>query len=133
MPAGARVDNLHAVSNGVDLGYFAPRIADGAAGSTLVFTGVMDYWPNVQGVQWFADEVLPRIHESLPGVTLQALAYEAIVQDRMVQRTSPAVIWIVALVLAGLAGARFSRWSWRRSLVCVVAAGAILVALLLLD
>jgi glycosyltransferase involved in cell wall biosynthesis len=31
-----------------------------------VFTGVMDYWPNVQGVQWFADAVLPLIHAELP-------------------------------------------------------------------
>jgi glycosyltransferase involved in cell wall biosynthesis len=33
-----------------------------------VFTGVMDYWPNVQGVQWFADAVLPRIRAELPDV-----------------------------------------------------------------
>jgi len=75
------------------------------------------------------DDAAVPIYGSLPGVTLQALAYEAIVQDRMVQRTSPAVTWIVALVLAGLAGARFSRWSWRRSLACVFAAGVILIAI----
>ena len=68
MTAGARVDHLQALSNGVDLDYFAPR--DGAAGTppTLVFTGVMDYWPNVEGVQWFADAVLPRIRAQLPDV-----------------------------------------------------------------
>ena len=62
------------------------------------------------------DDVTVPIYRSLPGVTLQALAYESIVQDRMIQRSSPAVTWIVALVLAVLAGSRFSRWSWRRSL-----------------
>ena len=58
----ARVDHVQALSNGVDLEYFAPRGAAGGGAPTLVFTGVMDYWPNVQGVQWFADDVLPRIH-----------------------------------------------------------------------
>jgi sugar transferase (PEP-CTERM/EpsH1 system associated) len=68
MPAGARVDHLQALSNGVDLEYFAPRTAPRAEPPTLVFTGVMDYWPNVQGVQWFADAVLPRIRATLPEV-----------------------------------------------------------------
>jgi polysaccharide biosynthesis protein PslH len=72
MPVGARVDHLTALSNGVDLDYFSPRetprtvVTDKPA--TLVFTGVMDYWPNVQGVQWFADAVLPRIRAVRPDV-----------------------------------------------------------------
>jgi polysaccharide biosynthesis protein PslH len=68
MPTGARVDHLQALSNGVDLEYFTPRMAPRAQPPTLVFTGVMDYWPNVQGVQWFADAVLPRIRATLPEV-----------------------------------------------------------------
>jgi sugar transferase (PEP-CTERM/EpsH1 system associated) len=32
----------------------------------LVFTGAMDYWPNVDGVNWFADEVLPAVREAVP-------------------------------------------------------------------
>jgi sugar transferase (PEP-CTERM/EpsH1 system associated) len=72
MPAGARLDHLRALSNGVDLAYFSPQAPTRAAGEgggpALVFTGVMDYWPNVQGVQWFADEVLPAIQAKLPDV-----------------------------------------------------------------
>ncbi|MEO8062843.1 MAG: TIGR03087 family PEP-CTERM/XrtA system glycosyltransferase [Pseudomonadota bacterium] len=72
MPAGARLDHLQALSNGVDLEYFsphgAPRALERGGAPTLVFTGVMDYWPNVQGVQWFADEVLPLIRAKLPEV-----------------------------------------------------------------
>jgi len=75
------------------------------------------------------DDVTVPIYRSLPGVTLQALAYESIVQDRMLLRSSPAVTWIVALVLAALAGSRFSRWPWRRGLLCLFAAGAALVAI----
>ncbi len=68
MPEGARLEHLHALGNGVDLQYFAPRDSAPATPPALVFTGVMDYWPNEQGVQWFADEVLPLIHARRPDV-----------------------------------------------------------------
>ena len=58
------------------------------------------------------DNVPAPIYRALPGVTLQALAYESIVQGRMLLRSSSSVTWIVALVLAVLAGARFQRWFW---------------------
>jgi len=32
----------------------------------LVFTGKMDFRPNVDAVLWFASEILPRIHEKIP-------------------------------------------------------------------
>ncbi len=74
------------------------------------------------------DDVTVPIYRSLPGVTLQALAYESIVQGRMIQRSSPAVTWIIALLLATIAGSRFSRWSWRCGLLGLFAAGAVLIA-----
>ncbi|MES1930695.1 group 1 glycosyl transferase [Salinisphaera dokdonensis CL-ES53] len=63
-----------AVGNGVDTDYFDPGL-DYAnpypAGSApqLVFTGVMDYAPNVEAVQWFVAEVLPRVREQQPGAS----------------------------------------------------------------
>lgn len=35
----------------------------------LLFTGKMDYRPNVDGVLWFADEIWPSIREKVPQVT----------------------------------------------------------------
>ncbi len=55
-------------NNGVDTVYFRPQRApfDHArpypAGETaLVFTGAMDYWPNIEAVDWFARAVLPAL------------------------------------------------------------------------
>jgi polysaccharide biosynthesis protein PslH len=52
------------VPNGVDLDFYRPGIvpplADAGA-RTLVFTGKMDYRPNIDAVLWFADAVLPLI------------------------------------------------------------------------
>lgn len=53
------------VANGVDLDYFRRAGAPGEAGA-IVFTGVMDYFPNVDGVRWFCDEILPRVQRAVP-------------------------------------------------------------------
>jgi sugar transferase (PEP-CTERM/EpsH1 system associated) len=70
-PGGAP-ENLSAIPNGVDLEWFSPReeAPQGSSPPTLVFTGVMDYWPNVDGITWFVDEVLPLIREKVPDVEL---------------------------------------------------------------
>ncbi|CAN7661995.1 TIGR03087 family PEP-CTERM/XrtA system glycosyltransferase [Pseudoduganella sp. LjRoot289] len=57
-------------SNGVDTAYFSPEGAypdPYAAGvQALVFTGAMDYWPNIDAVTWFAEEVLPAVRARHP-------------------------------------------------------------------
>lgn len=60
------------VANGVDLEYFAPGQGQPAQepGAALVFTGVMDYRPNVEGICWFVREVLPRVRTRCPHVRL---------------------------------------------------------------
>jgi len=53
------------IRNGVDSEHFSPSrdLASPFAPDErpIVFTGSMDYWPNVDAVVWFAREVLPRI------------------------------------------------------------------------
>jgi len=55
--------------NGVDLEYFQPSPDEAEAGH-LVFVGVMNYYPNVEGCLWFVDEILPRVRERVPDVRL---------------------------------------------------------------
>jgi PAS domain S-box-containing protein len=68
------------------------------------------------------------VHRVLPGVAVQALAHESIVQGRMVLRTSPIITWGVAVLLALVGGARFGRWPWRRGLLVVLVGSAGLIA-----
>ncbi len=51
--------------NGVDLTRFRPA-PERAEARHLVFTGVMDYLPNVDGCLWFADEVFAPLRERYP-------------------------------------------------------------------
>jgi sugar transferase (PEP-CTERM/EpsH1 system associated) len=61
-------------NNGVDTDYFSPAHAFGrpfpADDRALVFTGAMDYWPNVDAVTWFARQVLPLLRRHLPRLRL---------------------------------------------------------------
>jgi sugar transferase (PEP-CTERM/EpsH1 system associated) len=56
------------VSNGVDLKYFVPNRdkISSADEPSLLFTGVMDYFPNVDAVQFFCREIFPLVREMVP-------------------------------------------------------------------
>lgn len=62
------------VPNGVDVNYFHPNAVSRALHrgeperATLVFTGKMDFRPNVDAVVWFCDDILPRLQAKLADV-----------------------------------------------------------------
>lgn len=63
-------DKVEAMCNGVDADYFSPQsdLASpfGPEELPLVFTGAMDYWPNIDAVSWFVAEILPRLLQIWP-------------------------------------------------------------------
>jgi sugar transferase (PEP-CTERM/EpsH1 system associated) len=65
-------DKISFFSNGVDAEFFSPqRLYDNPyadAGNVLAFTGAMDYWPNIEAVQWFAARVLPALRRRFPAL-----------------------------------------------------------------
>ncbi|MDO8315728.1 MAG: TIGR03087 family PEP-CTERM/XrtA system glycosyltransferase [Rugosibacter sp.] len=67
-------DRVEAMCNGVDADFFSPDHALAspyAAGEIpIVFTGAMDYWPNVDAAIWFAAAVLPALRRHHPALRL---------------------------------------------------------------
>jgi sugar transferase (PEP-CTERM/EpsH1 system associated) len=57
------------VGNGTDLEYFAPRHGAKQPHS-IVFTGIMDYLPNVDGAVWFCRDILPLIRARVHTATV---------------------------------------------------------------
>jgi sugar transferase (PEP-CTERM/EpsH1 system associated) len=57
-------------NNGVDTEYFAPDAVYPnpypSGRQAIAFAGAMDYWPNIDAVQWFARGVLPALLERHP-------------------------------------------------------------------
>jgi len=60
--------NLRLLPNGVDMETFAPRNHDYAHNNTILFTGNMDYAPNVDAVAYFAETILPLIRLKFPDI-----------------------------------------------------------------
>jgi len=56
--------------NGVDVEHFASAGDGERHAHTAVFTGVMDYEPNVDGVLWFAEQCWPALRERFPDARL---------------------------------------------------------------
>ena len=56
-------------NNGVDSDYFAPQTAAASpygGARVLVFTGAMDYPPNIEAVTWMARQVMPALRLEFP-------------------------------------------------------------------
>ena len=58
--------SLDLLPNGVDLDTFSPREHDYSHNKTLLFTGNMDYAPNVDAVVHFARNIFPAIRAAVP-------------------------------------------------------------------
>jgi sugar transferase (PEP-CTERM/EpsH1 system associated) len=113
------------MSNGVDADYFSPDPAraspyacDPLHGEQIpvVFTGAMDYWPNIDAVIWFVSDILPALRRTWPQLRfyivghrppsmVQALASDAVVVTGTVPDVRP-YLQHAALVVAPLRVAR---------------------------
>jgi sugar transferase (PEP-CTERM/EpsH1 system associated) len=114
-------DKVAFFNNGVDADYFSPHILHRnpyTAGCTaLVVTGTMDYWPNLEAVEWFARQVFAPLraqHNALrlyivgagPAAQVQALGrQDGVVVTGMVPDVRPYLAH-AALALAPMRVAR---------------------------
>lgn len=80
---------IETVENGIDAAFFDPQAAFervDAAEPLIVFTGQMDYRPNVEAVTWFARDILPLVPDATfaivgraPTAAVRALACERVI------------------------------------------------------
>lgn len=118
-------ETVVAMSNGVDTDYFSSdpvRTSPFAGPSSkpeqipVVFTGAMDYWPNIDAVTWFVRDILPRLRQSWPQLrfyivgrsppqSVLALASDSVVVTGTVSDVRP-YLQHAALVVAPLRVAR---------------------------
>jgi sugar transferase (PEP-CTERM/EpsH1 system associated) len=68
--SGLGSGKVRTVENGIDTERFDPALTfdavDGGDGPLAVFTGQMDYRPNIDAVRWFAADILPLIRRQHP-------------------------------------------------------------------
>ena len=62
-------ERVHVIENGIDTDQYDPSASFkriDTMGRLIVFTGQMDYRPNVEGVTWFVETILPHIRIAHP-------------------------------------------------------------------
>lgn len=60
------ISHVSAIPTGVDVAHVARPDSNVSDNSGLLFTGSMDWMPNIDGVLWFVHEVMPLIRRRLP-------------------------------------------------------------------
>jgi sugar transferase (PEP-CTERM/EpsH1 system associated) len=73
--AGSYAHTVRALNNGVDYRYFDPAAAfdplPAPTGPTILFSGAMDYRPNIDAVNWFAGKVWPLVRRTHPAASFK--------------------------------------------------------------
>lgn len=99
--------DVEVVPNGVDASHFVPG-GSGHLRGYILFTGLMNYEPNVEAIQWFASEILPLIDRgvlhvvgSRPAPEVEALVSHNLVVHGEVDDTRP-YQWSANVVVAPL-------------------------------
>jgi len=66
---------VRVIPNAVDTDAYAP--ASEAGQDVLVFTGTMDYPPNIDGAEWLCRGILPAVRREVPGIHLYLVGKSA--------------------------------------------------------
>ncbi|WP_375382171.1 TIGR03087 family PEP-CTERM/XrtA system glycosyltransferase [uncultured Sphingomonas sp.] len=95
------------LENGIDSAFFDPAgvVPIAGAGPLIVFTGQMDYRPNIEAVRWFAADVLPLIRAAHPAVRFAIVGRAPVPAVRALAGEGVLVTGEVADVRPWLAGA----------------------------
>lgn len=80
------------VSNGVDVDYFQRNGALEGEHPTIVFTGVMNYFPNIDAVEYFCEEILSIVRRSVPNVRFMIVGREPSRRVRKLARHEGVVV-----------------------------------------
>jgi sugar transferase (PEP-CTERM/EpsH1 system associated) len=81
------------IPNGVDLEYFSPSGEDSSSmhSPIIIFTGAMDYFPNIDAVRYFCQEIFPLIRKASPAAEFYIVGRKPTHQVRKLSR-QPGVI-----------------------------------------
>jgi sugar transferase (PEP-CTERM/EpsH1 system associated) len=80
------------VPTGVDTEFFRPQGTEARQPHNLVFTGSMDWLPNEDAIQFFIKEILPRVRQTVPDVTLTVVGRDPFPSLLEQSRRDPAIV-----------------------------------------
>ncbi|KTE00619.1 TIGR03087 family PEP-CTERM/XrtA system glycosyltransferase [Sphingopyxis sp. H115] len=94
--SGLGADRVRAVENGIDTDRFDPSIpldtVGAGEGPLAVFTGQMDYRPNIDAVRWFAADILPTIRVHHPHARFAIVGRAPTEEVRALEKLSGVIV-----------------------------------------
>ncbi len=87
-----RARSVFEVPTGVDTAFFRPNGQVTPEANNLVFTGSMDWLPNEDAIRYFTEQIMPRIKQAVPGVTLTVVGRDPYPGLRELSKRDPSVI-----------------------------------------
>lgn len=79
------------IPTGVDIEFFRPS-AQASDPNVIVFTGSMDWLPNIDAVVWFCREILPLVKRVFPGVVFYAVGRRPVAEIVQLGEKNPSII-----------------------------------------
>ena len=98
-PAAQRLAHVSVIGNGIDSDYFDPAqvspdpLMAQADGPRLIFTGQMDYPPNIMAVQRMVHKVMPILRQSLPEASFHIIGRNPAAEVRVLDGLSGTQVW----------------------------------------
>jgi glycosyltransferase involved in cell wall biosynthesis len=104
---------ISSIPTGVDAAYFSPpAMPEAKLACDLIFTGSMDWMPNIDGVLWFVKDVLPSIRRRRPLCSFTIAGRRPVSAIRALESVDPLI-----RVTGTVADVRPYLWSGRVSIV----------------
>jgi len=82
--------NVRVLQNGIDVDAFRPATPP-AADPVVIFCGVMNYYPNEEGVLWFSSQVWPLVRAARPDARFLVVGSSPTRAIRQLARTDPSI------------------------------------------
>lgn len=90
-----KIDYIDILPNGVDLTAFRSDNHDYDIEDRIIFTGNMDYFPNIDAVNYFVKEIFPEILKKHPGVKFYIVGQKPVDSVKKLQRENVIVTGFV--------------------------------------
>lgn len=95
----AQAGTVHAMNNGIDSAFFDPAKAEpeprvrGTGGPRIIFTGQMDYAPNVEAVIRTIDRIMPAVRTAFPHASFHVVGRNPVPQLRARDAANGIHVW----------------------------------------
>ncbi len=93
LPSFFHLQKVIVAGNGVDSEYYSyGELTADKFPPNIVYFGALDYWPNIDAVNWFVDSVWPKLHKVMPTLQFHIIGRRPVRKIRALERIPGIVV-----------------------------------------